>query len=78
MIVPGWDRVAERWDGIHLTFAGLLTVPLVRHSTAAGTTMMWNWNTEGTMWLPGAVLRSATPLPGVHRHDLEFPSLLMK
>lgn len=79
MIVPGWDRVAERWDGIHLTFAGLLTVPLVRHSTAAGATMMWNWNTEGTMWLPGAVLRSTTPLPAIYRHDLEkFPSPLME
>ena len=53
-LVPDWRRLAERWDGVHLTFMGLLTVPFVRHCSASGSTMMWSWNTEGTIWLPGA------------------------
>lgn len=59
---PDWGRVASRWDGIHLTFAGLLTTPFVRHSSAAGTTMLWSWDAEGTTWLPGDFLRKGSPL----------------
>ncbi|MDE2817450.1 MAG: hypothetical protein OXM03_09025 [Chloroflexota bacterium] len=59
---PDWSRVASRWDGVHLTFAGLLTTPFVRHSSAAGTTMLWSWDAEGTTWLPGDFLRQGSPL----------------
>ncbi len=60
---PDWDRVAAQWDGVHLTFLGLLTTPFVRYSSEAGNTMLWSWDTEGTMWLPGEFLRAGAPLP---------------
>ena len=62
---PDWDRVATQWDGVHLTFLGLLTAPFVRHCSAAGTTMLWSWDTEGAIWLPGDFLRAGAPLSPV-------------
>ena len=76
-LVPDWSLVAEQWDGVHMTFAGLLTTPLVRWSTAAGATMMWSWDTEGTMWLPGEFLRAGRQLPTFHDDDFTFPDFLM-
>ena len=76
-LVPDWSRVAEQWDGVHMTFAGLLTIPLVRRSTAAGATMMWSWDTEGTMWLPGEFLRAGRRLPTFDDRDFTFPRFLM-
>ncbi len=61
-LVPDWGRVARQWDGVHLTFMGLLTAPFVRHSSAAGTSMLWSWDSEGVMWLPGEFVRSGSPL----------------
>ena len=48
---------------------GLLTAPFVRHSSAAGTTMLWSWDTEGTLWLPGDFVRSGAPLAPIDRDD---------
>ena len=62
-LTPDWDRVATRWEGIHLTLLALFTVPFVPYNSEAGTTMMWSWNTEGTLWLPGGLLRAGAPLP---------------
>ena len=62
-LTPDWRSVATLWDGIHLTFMALLTVPFVRYTSGAGTTMMWSWDTEGTIWIPGGFLRAGAPLP---------------
>ena len=75
-LVPDWSLVAEQWHGVHMTFAGLLTIPLVRWSTAAGDTMMWSWDTEGTMWLPGEFLRGGARLPTFGDDDFTFPDFL--
>ena len=73
---PDWARVATEWDGVHLTFMALLTAPFVRHSSAAGTTMLWSWDTEGTMWLPGEFLRAGAPVATLDRDDTrEFPDI---
>lgn len=69
---PDWRRVASQWDGVHLTFLGLLTAPFVRHTTAAGTTMLWSWDTEGTIWLPGNSLRPDAPLAPVDLNPSAF------
>ena len=61
-LTPDWHSVATQWDGIHLTFMALLTVPFVRYTSDEGTTMMWSWDTEGTIWLPGGFLRAGAPL----------------
>ena len=63
MLVPDWKALEADLDGVHLTFAGLLTVPFVEHQSDAGRTMMWSWNTEGTMWLHGDFMRAGEPLP---------------
>ena len=73
---PDWARVATQWDGVHLTFMALLTAPFVRHSSAAGTTMLWSWDTEGAMWLPGEFLQAGAPLAALDRDDTrEFPDI---
>ena len=68
---PDWERVAAQWDGVHLTFTGLLTTPFVCHRSAAGTTMLWSRDTEGTMWLSGDFLRKGSPLGPIDREESE-------
>ena len=68
-LVPDWRRLAADYDGVHLTFAGLLTAPFVPETSAAGTTMLWSWNAEMTMWLPDAV-RPGAALPVVDSQHL--------
>lgn len=53
-LVPDWVSVAEQWDGVHLTLLGMLTTPLVRVTSEAGSSMMWSWGAEQTIWpVPG-------------------------
>lgn len=74
MLVPDWRTLAADLDGVHLTFAGLLSVPFVEHASDAGRTMMWSWDTEGTMWLKGSFLRAGEPMrpapEGRHSEEL--------
>ena len=78
-LVPDWRRVAEEYDGVHLTFAGLLTTPFVRETSAAGTTMLWSWDVEHTTWLrdvvrPGASLQPLdSERPGRIDHIMRHP-----
>jgi len=74
-LVPDWTSVATQWDGVHLTFMALLTAPFVRHRSAAGTTMLWSWDTEGTWWLPGACVRAGAPLGIVDRVERNLPDI---
>ena len=70
---PDWGRVGTQWNGVHLTFMGLLTAPFVRYSSADGTaTMLWSWNTEGTLWLPGDFVRAGAPLVPLDRDASEI------
>ncbi len=69
---PDWSHVATQWEGVHLTFMGLLTALFVRHSSAAGTTMLWSLDTEGTLWLPGDFLRAGAPLAPLDCDASEF------
>ena len=61
-LVPDWRRVAEEYDGVHLTFAGLLTTPFVRVTSTVGVTMLWSWDVEHTTWVTD-VVRPGAPLP---------------
>jgi hypothetical protein len=58
---PTWSTVAEDYDGVHLTFAGLLTGLYVPHTTEDVSTTLWAWNWESTHWLR-SVFTSATTL----------------
>jgi hypothetical protein len=51
---PLWHRVAADWDGVHLSFFGLLTTlytPLTHDGIA---TTLWAWLSERTLWLRNA------------------------
>ena len=65
-IVPDWPRLARVYDGVHFSFAGLLTTPFVIEESPVGRTMLWSWDAAFTTWItdvvrPGALL----PLTGI-------------
>ncbi len=75
-LTPDWPGVATQWDGIHLTFLSILTAPFVRLTSEAGTTMMWSWNTEGTLWLSGSFLQAGISLPPVNELEYDIRPLM--
>ncbi len=50
-LVPDWSAVASDWDGVHLTFGGLLSAEQVRVESPSGWTYHWGWDCEQTLWL---------------------------
>jgi hypothetical protein len=48
---PVWHRVAADWDGIHLSFFGLLTTLYTQLTHDGITTTLWAWSSERTLWL---------------------------
>ena len=50
-IVPNWGAAADDWDGVHLSFGGLLTAELARFESANGWTMLDTAHAELTYWL---------------------------
>jgi hypothetical protein len=59
---PDWGRLARDWDGIHLSFFGLLTTLYTPVTIAGVTTTVWSWPSERTLWLRSAFDR-VTSLP---------------
>jgi hypothetical protein len=58
ILEPDWAEAARRWDGVHLSFLGLLSTPLVRVETADGASLLpWSWDSEGTRWLRSELIR---------------------
>lgn len=51
LLAPDWAAVAADWDGVHMTFGGLLTCDKVRVASAAGWSMNRFWDLEQTLWL---------------------------
>jgi len=51
-LAPTWSAVAGDFDGVHLSFAGLLSALYVPVTSAeVGTTTMWAWDWECTHWI---------------------------
>ena len=65
-LVPNWGAVAEEWDGVHLSFGGLLTAEQNRYESAAGWTMLNSWHAEQTYWLR-ALKTETERQPDFHR-----------
>jgi hypothetical protein len=59
---PTWSAVADDHDGVHLTFAGLLTGLYVPVTTGRVSTTLWAWEWECTRWLRSAFV-AVTDLP---------------
>ena len=51
---PIWHRVAADWDGVHLSFFGLLTTLYTPITQDGITTTLWAWSSERTLWLGNA------------------------
>lgn len=75
-LTPDWRSVTTQWDGIHLTFLSILTALFVRITSEAGTTMMWSWNSEGTLWLPGSFLRPGARLSPINELEYDIRPLM--
>ncbi len=46
-----WSAASRDWDGVHLSFAGLLFASYVMAEVPGGVTYLWSWDTEQTLWL---------------------------
>ena len=62
-IAPDWGGLSSEYEGVHLSFLGLLTTPSVPITSKAGRSMMWSWEQEGTFWLDTPLLKGGVPLP---------------
>jgi hypothetical protein len=49
--VPDWGAAAEDWDGVHMSFGGLLSSEQARYESPEGWSMHNWWHTECTYWL---------------------------
>lgn len=73
-LAPAWAAVAEDWDGVRLSFAGLLAASYVPYGPTGRRTVLWTWDSEQTLWLRD-VLTERTELPALTgppelRHDI--------
>ncbi len=48
---PDWTKVAEEWDGVHLSVGGWLTAEDVAYESKGGRTELRGWGMESTVWL---------------------------
>lgn len=51
LIYPDWTRVAERWDGIHVTIRAIAAIQGIRFSVGARFIAAPYWDVESTLWL---------------------------
>ena len=74
-LVPAWERVAQRWDGVHLSLGGMLSCDGVPVYNGEEWSMMEFWHSEITRWLRRIEV-SGTRLPAFertpHRLDARF------
>ena len=59
---PTWSAVAQDWDAVHVSLAGLLTALFVPVVADGVTTTLWAWDWEATRWLR-SVFVGVTTLP---------------
>lgn len=51
-VIPDWEKVAERWDAVHLTTLAYLTsANRALHVDASTSTVIAGWNPDTTIWL---------------------------
>ena len=48
---PDWRKVAEEWDGVHLSVGGWLTAEDVAYESNGSRTELRGWEMESTVWL---------------------------
>jgi hypothetical protein len=55
-VVPDWAAVAERYDAVHLTYAGYLSsaglaIPVEDPADDSARSLIAGWNPDATYWL---------------------------
>ena len=65
-LAPDWGLVAQRWDGVHLSFAGLLGTTYAGFERAEPGSVLWTWDREQTLWL-GDVITAGAEIPAPDR-----------
>ena len=67
-LAPDWVRVAESWDGVHLTLGGMLSCEQARYERDGEWSMLQYWHAEQTHWLRKLPITAAR-LPDARRSD---------
>lgn len=65
-LTPDWGRAAADWDGVHLTFGGLLSCEQHRYAQNGQWSQHQFWHAESTQWLRPLDIK-ATRLPDFQR-----------
>jgi hypothetical protein len=71
-LVPNWQAVSERWDGVHITLGGALSCEQARYEWDDEWSMLQFWHTEKTRWLNRLAI-TGEKVPDFQRepHDLQ-------
>lgn len=72
--MPDFSLVAANWDGVHLSFGGLLIATHVPVEGPGGRTLLDSWEAEQTVWLSPSFV-AETRLPDLER-GVEVPARL--
>lgn len=72
-LVPDWQAVSKRWDGVHITLGGVLSCEQARYESNGEWSMMQFWHTELTRWLNRLEI-TGERIPDFRReqHDLQM------
>lgn len=75
LIAVDWASAAEEWDGVRMTYEGLLRVSYVELPAPGGSTVFMPWDAgwERTLWLRW-IVPEAVPLGPWVRHEFDPPS----
>ena len=67
-VIPDWERVADRWDAVHLTVLGYLSGATRALAVDADTaTVIAGWDPDSTIWLTDAAREGEGPRQAWHR-----------
>lgn len=69
-LLPDWDRVAQDWDGVHVTADAYLRSRGQISRVRGGATVLEGWDPDTTYWLSQAVtLAGSGPEIWIYEHD---------
>ncbi|MBV9450411.1 MAG: hypothetical protein JO345_31430 [Streptosporangiaceae bacterium] len=80
-VLPDWPKVAQDWDGVHLSIAGFITATGFATTVGDAATVLIGWDPDQTLWLNDVFTAvdhagSWTGTPGLEAFpDLHLPWL---
>ncbi|MNL69614.1 hypothetical protein D3C87_1944960 [compost metagenome] len=71
-LIPDWERVAQRWDAVHLTTLGYLSsATMLIDIDSEYATVIAGWGPDSTIWLTDAAREWSEPRQQWNRLDHE-------